>query len=318
MTTRGQSSVLGSLLMVAVVVILLATVALAGFAFTDIFGAKPPDVAVETTVDGDSVTLRHHSGDSMDIDETELVLDVPSTTMTVSLSTMDSVSTDGDDRFSAGEVYAYPHGVTDGEVTARLVHRPSNAVVDTKTRTITDGTVLATDWDGVTLSGYSGSQDGSGNAATTDGGRSLLLSGNRWLRIDYDYTVTEDTMLTFEFRSSAQGDIHGIGLDDDTSQSQDRVLRVYGTQNWGINVTQTGAAYYDGSGDWRRYTVPIGELYADRNNLGDTSNLVVVMDCDTTSATASGTPDQRCLSQDEDGNPTAISEFRTVRVYEGD
>ena len=47
----------------------------------------------------------------------------------------------------------------------------------------------------------------------------LQIEGNGWKAIDFPYTVTEDTVLEFEFRSDAEGEIHGIGFDNDNSLS---------------------------------------------------------------------------------------------------
>ncbi|MEJ2258078.1 MAG: Ig-like domain-containing protein, partial [Woeseiaceae bacterium] len=48
-------------------------------------------------------------------------------------------------------------------------------------------------------------------AATTieDGGFALRIVGNGWKKIDFPYTITEDTILEFDFQSMAEGEIHG-------------------------------------------------------------------------------------------------------------
>ena len=46
------------------------------------------------------------------------------------------------------------------------------------------------------------------------GGSTLYLVGNRWQQIAYPYVVTSNTVLEFDFQSDAEGEVHGIGLDD--------------------------------------------------------------------------------------------------------
>jgi hypothetical protein len=57
--------------------------------------------------------------------------------------------------------------------------------------------------------------------------------GNRWQQIPIDYTVTANTVLEFDFSSSAQADVHGIGFDKDLQLSALFTFQLYGTQNWG-------------------------------------------------------------------------------------
>ncbi|MET0043070.1 MAG: hypothetical protein ABW100_06080, partial [Candidatus Thiodiazotropha sp. 6PLUC3] len=46
-------------------------------------------------------------------------------------------------------------------------------------------------------------------------GSSLTLAGNVWKKIAFNYTITPDTILEFDFESGEQGEIHGIGFDTD-------------------------------------------------------------------------------------------------------
>ncbi|RMG15754.1 MAG: hypothetical protein D6728_00050, partial [Cyanobacteria bacterium J055] len=43
------------------------------------------------------------------------------------------------------------------------------------------------------------------------------ISGNSWKKVDLGngYTITENTILEFDFQSTAEGEIHGIGFDTD-------------------------------------------------------------------------------------------------------
>ncbi|MEF8872429.1 MAG: hypothetical protein V5A41_12440, partial [Haloarculaceae archaeon] len=216
-------------------------------------------------------------------------------------------------------------GVSSGQVDVRVVHEPSNSLLDRARRTLSEGIIsLAAFDDDIATNDYTGGQNSEDSTSTTtvsDGGRTVKLTGSQWKYLVYSYEVTPETMITFEFKSTAEGDIHGIGLEDDKDSGQDpgRIVRLYGTQKWGINVSDDSSIpYYEQSDDWRRYTVPLGELYNNTNKLGQADSLVFVMDCDPTDAVESGTTDDRCKSQDTDGNPTANSYFRNVEVYEAD
>ena len=49
-----------------------------------------------------------------------------------------------------------------------------------------------------------------------DGGTTLRISGNAWKKIDLgSYAIATNTILTFDFSSSVQGEIQGIGFDVD-------------------------------------------------------------------------------------------------------
>ncbi|MEL7531430.1 MAG: T9SS type A sorting domain-containing protein, partial [Bacteroidota bacterium] len=137
-----------------------------------------------------------------------------------------------------------------------------------------------------TINSYGGSQD-NGSSSVQDGGATLVIQNNAWKSISLNYTVTANTVIEFDFRSTDQGEIHGIGFDSDNSISSNRTFRVYGTQNWGIGT------YDDYSGTaWKSYTIPVGASYT-----GSFDRLFFVCDDDASSA----------------GN----SYFRNVKIYEG-
>ncbi|WP_395343899.1 M12 family metallo-peptidase [Ningiella sp. W23] len=138
-----------------------------------------------------------------------------------------------------------------------------------------------------TLSSYGGSQDEEGTVNVGDDGFSLALDGNRWQKIDFAYNITPNTVLEFTFASNAQGEIHGIGLDNNNTIEQLRTLSVWGTQFWGNRTYR-----YDGSGDEQRFVIPIGQLYT-----GSVSNMFFAMDHDVNS-------------------PNAQSVFSDITVYE--
>jgi hypothetical protein len=231
---------------------------------------------------------------------------------------MENFKGDPNTPFTAGTVFSLPHGVSSGNLDVRVVHEPSEAIISRNQRRLFDGIIsLAAFTDGVPSNDYTGGQNNYPDASSTtvtDGGRTVKLKGSQWKYLVYSYDVTPQTMITFEFKSTAEGDIHGIGLEKERSgQNSDRILQLYGTQGWGIDVP---GEPYDQSDGWRRYTVALGELY-DTDQLGQADWLVFVMDCDPTNKTASGTSDKMCKSRNN-GKPTATSWFRNVELYETD
>jgi hypothetical protein len=69
--------------------------------------------------------------------------------------------------------------------------------------------------------------------------------------------VTADTVLEFDFSSSAQGEIHIIGFDSDLSVSANRGFQLYGTQLWGI----LDFANYTSADGTKHYVIPVGQFY---------------------------------------------------------
>lgn len=147
------------------------------------------------------------------------------------------------------------------------------------------------DFNSYTLSSYGGTQDaacGSG-AVIENGGLDLHLTGNCWKQIDYAYTVTANTIMEFDFQSSVETEIHGIGFDvDQTINNPINIFQLSGTQIYGIQDFDT---YVTGSG-LVHYTIPVGSYY-------------------TGSFTA------MTFTNDNDAGPIGDSIFSNIQVYEG-
>ncbi|MCP4968252.1 MAG: hypothetical protein GY926_23835, partial [bacterium] len=89
------------------------------------------------------------------------------------------------------------------------------------------------DFSALAVTSYESNQD-AGTAEVLDGGATLRLAGNAWKKVSLPTTVEADTILAFDFSSSSQGEIQGIGFDTDNGMSPDRTFQVFGTQTWGI------------------------------------------------------------------------------------
>jgi hypothetical protein len=121
------------------------------------------------------------------------------------------------------------------------------------------------------IESFGGSQDAGGLGFASVDGYTLTLQGNTWKTVIGNHTVTENTVLQFEFMSTGQGEVQGIGFDNDNEISDDFMFRVYGTQNWGITTTD----YYNANDGWKAYTINVGEYYT-----GNFTKLVFAMDYD--------------------------------------
>lgn len=131
-----------------------------------------------------------------------------------------------------------------------------------------------------------GGQDASSGVQIEDLGGTLALQDNTWRRTVNTYTITPDTVLEFEFSSSAEGEIHGIGFDADNTLSQNQIFELFGTQTWGVQAFNNYAPP-----GFTTYEIPVGTYYT-----GTNMAMVFVNDNDSGS-----------------GNN---SRFRNVRVYE--
>lgn len=141
------------------------------------------------------------------------------------------------------------------------------------------------DFTNYTISSFS-NQDNDGDFSIEATGASLTLTNNTWKYIPYNYTVTSNTVVEFDFSSSAQGEIHGIGFENDNSLTSSRYFKVHGTQRYGVTNYDN---YTSGT---ITYTIPVGDFYT-------------------------GSMDRLVFINDNDANGGNTSTFSNVKVYEG-
>ena len=113
-------------------------------------------------------------------------------------------------------------------------------------------------------------QDKTQSFSVGDTPQELELTGNTWRSIPFDYKVTENTVIQFDFTSNAEGEIHGISFDNNNKLSPETTFQVYGTQPWGIEDYS-----YSRSGSAQTFTIPVGEHFT-----GNFDRLVFIMDND--------------------------------------
>jgi hypothetical protein len=167
----------------------------------------------------------------------------------------------------------------------------SDAISVTITADPGGGCTDCIDWSVTGTVSYS-NQDVSANVTVEDGGDTLFLQDNTWRRTTQTFTVGPNTVLEFEYSSTSQGEIHGIGFDEnDTLNDAPRLYQIWGTQNWtGTGRIRETAQQYTGSGSFETFQIPVGQ------DLSGTFFLVLINDNDAGS-----------------GNN---GRFRNVRVFE--
>ncbi|WP_419195046.1 FAD-dependent oxidoreductase [Novipirellula herctigrandis] len=135
----------------------------------------------------------------------------------------------------------------------------------------------------------SAKQDVNGDYTIDDTSRSIHMIGNTWKAIPYNYIVTPETVIEFDFAAPTEGDLHGIGIDTDLQLSRtDHWFTLFGTQ---ANFGNRDFNLYGGEGS-QNIVVPIGEYYQ-----GQMNYLTFGNDHDVT-------------------EPNAESVFSNIRVYE--
>ncbi len=128
-----------------------------------------------------------------------------------------------------------------------------------------------------------------GEVNINESGDEITLTNNAWKAISFPYTITENTVLEFEFKSTSIGDLHAIGLDNNNWQTHAHTFKLHGTQPWG----NTTFFNYEGD-DYQLFTIPIGQFYT-----GDFNRIFFIADHDQII-------------------PSGDSYFRNVKIYEGD
>ncbi|WP_161945922.1 type IV pilin N-terminal domain-containing protein [Halalkaliarchaeum desulfuricum] len=136
-TDRAQSEVIGSILVVALVVILVSTVGLAGLAAIGTFA--PPEPAASVGLDGDvdedgnlTLVVTHEGGDPLDPGEIVVLLGEGEERQSLDFYT----ETGDDSTFRPGERRELTAESFEGQVRVLVIHAPSG-------RTLGEGTITA-------------------------------------------------------------------------------------------------------------------------------------------------------------------------------
>lgn len=214
------------------------------------------------------------------------------------------LSTDGEEWGQPVDTGIWPVSCADKEAhfdttEARYVRLVSKASFDNKSMAIAEINVMGSLKDlpcddcinlvEANISSYSNSDDeNAGTYEILETGKTLKVTGSRYLKLDSAFNITPYTTVEFEFMSSKQGKIHGIGFEKDNTPSSNRIFQVYGQNLWGT-IDQV---LYNNLDEYVKYNYRIGEYYT-----GEDMNLVFVSD-------------------DDDGDGTITSNFRNIRIYD--
>lgn len=141
---------------------------------------------------------------------------------------------------------------------------------------------------------YVAGQDTANPAGISTAPDEVTFNGNYWRRKAFNYTVTANTVLIFEFRSTLQPEVAAIGFDNDTNfgNDNDRFF-IYGSQTSGVNYSAPINAYdYTTPGAWQTIEIPIGTFFT-----GNYSHIHFI--------------------HDDDAGPLGNASYRNITLREG-
>jgi Ca2+-binding RTX toxin-like protein len=149
------------------------------------------------------------------------------------------------------------------------------------------------DFSDVNFTSYDSWQDLSGGVNLIEGNAGIELTGNSWKKLEFDYTLTADTVLTFEYRTTSLGEIHAIGIDADNNRNTNptRLFVLDGTQVGLPNPWNEDFAYTS-EGEWQTFTITLSDYYS-----GDINFITFV--------------------NDDDADDSGISQYRNLVISEG-
>lgn len=147
---------------------------------------------------------------------------------------------------------------------------------------------------GVGVTQYIAGQDQPATGPMTTTSSSLTLAGSLWKRKLVNYTITPNTVLIFDYRSTRQPEVSAIGFDNDTDfTNDDNRFFLYGTQVGGVTTVEPTPIYlYPGGSVNYHYEIPVGTYFT-----GDFSHMTFI--------------------NDDDAPPRGNATFRNIILREG-
>ena len=143
---------------------------------------------------------------------------------------------------------------------------------------------------------YGGGQDSGVPVTIIEDGHGVIFDDNAWRRFPHNYTVTADTIIEFDFRSTNIPEIIAISFEDNNVFNDDPYhFFLYGIQTTGVPyAAPTPTFEYDGSGDWVHVQIPVGTYYT-----GNFSHIAIIGD-------------------DDGGGDDGDGHFRNMVVHDGE
>ena len=133
----------------------------------------------------------------------------------------------------------------------------------------------------LTVESYSGQDRNPDGAELSVDQNALTLSGNSWKGVEVNYTVTENTVLEFDFSSNDLAEVHAIGLESDRFPTSNLLFQLDGSQRYGRQDLRDYSSARPGV---KRYSIPVGEFL----NARTYKTLVFVNDMDSAPGTQQG------------------------------
>jgi hypothetical protein len=108
------------------------------------------------------------------------------------------------------------------------------------------------------LKRYDNSRARSNTVSVLENGAGLRIVGNTGMALSLPREITERTVVEFEFKSTAQGYVHGISFLSGRSKSSSLSLQLYGTRRYGKDTYHDYGAY---APEWRSYRILVGRHF---------------------------------------------------------
>ena len=108
-----------------------------------------------------------------------------------------------------------------------------------------------------TLEVHNPGQDKGGIVTFMDDGVGVKLEGNFWKMVLVNYTVTENTVLEFDFSSGREAEVSALGFTNSSALNDPTSFQIHGEQDFGIGDFNI----YDGSGDWTHFEINVGTYF---------------------------------------------------------
>ncbi|MEA5533759.1 M10 family metallopeptidase [Crocosphaera sp. XPORK-15E] len=119
----------------------------------------------------------------------------------------------------------------------------------------------------------------------------VQIENNGWKQFGIgNYNITANTVLTFDFLSTKEGEIQGIGFDnnDNIFDDTNALFQLHGTQTWGNQAFNN----YTAANGWKTYSINVGDYFT-----GNYDRLGFMNDDDRTT-------------------PNISSQFRNIKIEE--
>ncbi|MEO1432273.1 MAG: hypothetical protein AAFV71_25050, partial [Cyanobacteria bacterium J06633_8] len=142
------------------------------------------------------------------------------------------------------------------------------------------------------LESYAEGQDKQHTLEVSPDGSGFEITGNSWKKLAINYKITSDTILEFEYNSTKEGEIQGIGFDRNNNISDDEDYKHFFQL---LGTDEKEAAHkleYQVNSGWNSYQIRFGDYFT-----GEFDYLTFINDHD------KGTKD-------------AHSQYRNLRLYE--